>query len=199
MIWGLSEHTCFSQCFLFADSSGRKHSGRVPGEPHSPWLWAPRVQDHRSHRVLLQGERHGRHHQCVLRLIGRHRHKCLQRPQGHVVQWLRDGPAGHLAVHHDPGSRYHDSLRWQLPHLHPARTHLRQQGQQKHPQGLVQDCGNSSALTMELLQSCTKPSIYDNKTSVVMMSTLSSLVASGIVVMTTTGATSNANLASWRL
>ena len=25
--------------------------------------------------------------------------------------------------------------------------------------GLVQDCGNSSALAMELLQSCTKPSI----------------------------------------
>ena len=27
--------------------------------------------------------------------------------------------------------------------------------------GLVQDCRNSSALAMELLQSCTKPSIYD--------------------------------------
>ena len=26
--------------------------------------------------------------------------------------------------------------------------------------GLVQDCSNSSALAMELLQSCTKPSIY---------------------------------------
>ena len=26
--------------------------------------------------------------------------------------------------------------------------------------GLVQDCGNSSALAMELLQSCIKPSIY---------------------------------------
>ena len=26
--------------------------------------------------------------------------------------------------------------------------------------GLVQDCSSSSALTMELLQSCTKPSIY---------------------------------------
>ena len=27
--------------------------------------------------------------------------------------------------------------------------------------GLVPDCSNSSALAMELLQSCTKPSIYD--------------------------------------
>ena len=26
--------------------------------------------------------------------------------------------------------------------------------------GLVQDCSNSSALTMELLQSCAEPSIY---------------------------------------
>ena len=26
--------------------------------------------------------------------------------------------------------------------------------------GLVQDCSNSSALAMELLQSCTKPSMY---------------------------------------
>ena len=26
--------------------------------------------------------------------------------------------------------------------------------------GLVQDCSNSSALAMELLQSCTKPSIF---------------------------------------
>ena len=30
---------------------------------------------------------------------------------------------------------------------------------QKHIDGLVQDCSNSSALAMELLQSCTKPSI----------------------------------------
>ena len=29
-----------------------------------------------------------------------------------------------------------------------------------HIGGLVQDCSNSSALAMELLQSCTKPSIY---------------------------------------
>ena len=29
-----------------------------------------------------------------------------------------------------------------------------------HIDGLVQDCSNSSALAMELLQSCTKPSIY---------------------------------------
>ena len=28
-----------------------------------------------------------------------------------------------------------------------------------HIDGLVQDCSNSSALAMELLQSCTKPSI----------------------------------------
>ena len=31
---------------------------------------------------------------------------------------------------------------------------------QWHLNGLVQDCSNSSALAMELLQSCTKPSIY---------------------------------------
>ena len=32
---------------------------------------------------------------------------------------------------------------------------------QKQPiDGLVQDCSNSSALAMELLQSCTKPSHY---------------------------------------
>ena len=30
----------------------------------------------------------------------------------------------------------------------------------EHVDGLVQDCGNSSALAMELLQSCTKQSIY---------------------------------------
>ena len=29
-----------------------------------------------------------------------------------------------------------------------------------HIESLVQDCSNSSALAMELLQSCTKPSIY---------------------------------------
>ena len=29
-----------------------------------------------------------------------------------------------------------------------------------HVDGLVQDCSNSSALAMELLQSCTKPSMY---------------------------------------
>ena len=29
-----------------------------------------------------------------------------------------------------------------------------------HVDGLVQDCGNSSALAMELLQSCTKPLMY---------------------------------------
>ena len=29
-----------------------------------------------------------------------------------------------------------------------------------HIDGLVQDCSNSSALATELLQSCTKPSIY---------------------------------------
>ena len=30
---------------------------------------------------------------------------------------------------------------------------------QVHIDGLVQNCGNSSALAMELLQSCTEPSI----------------------------------------
>ena len=30
----------------------------------------------------------------------------------------------------------------------------------KYIHGLVQDCNNSSALAMELLQSCTKPLIY---------------------------------------
>ena len=28
--------------------------------------------------------------------------------------------------------------------------------------GLVQDCSNSSALAMKLLQSCTKPSVFSN-------------------------------------
>ena len=31
----------------------------------------------------------------------------------------------------------------------------------RYIEGLVQDCSNSSALAMELLQSCTNPSIYD--------------------------------------
>ena len=30
----------------------------------------------------------------------------------------------------------------------------------EHVDGLVQDCSNSNALAMKLLQSCTKPSIY---------------------------------------
>ena len=30
-----------------------------------------------------------------------------------------------------------------------------------HIDGLVQNCNNYSALAMELLQSCTKPSIYE--------------------------------------
>ena len=34
-----------------------------------------------------------------------------------------------------------------------------------HIDGLVQDCSNSSALALELLQSCTKPSIYKNCSS----------------------------------
>ena len=34
--------------------------------------------------------------------------------------------------------------------------------QSEYIDGLVQDCGNSSALALELLQSCTKPSIYIN-------------------------------------
>ena len=33
-------------------------------------------------------------------------------------------------------------------------------GLEGYIEGLVQDCSNSSALEMELLQSCTKPSIY---------------------------------------
>ena len=31
----------------------------------------------------------------------------------------------------------------------------------EHIDGLVQDCSNSSALAMELLQSCTKPSVWN--------------------------------------
>ena len=43
--------------------------------------------------------------------------------------------------------------------------------------GLVQDCSNSSALAMELLQSCTKPSIYtlialDERRNVISLSIL---------------------------
>ena len=36
----------------------------------------------------------------------------------------------------------------------------------EHVDGLVQDCGNSSALAMELLQSCTKQSMYCYRKSV---------------------------------
>ena len=32
-----------------------------------------------------------------------------------------------------------------------------------HIDGLVQDCSNSSALAMELLQFCAKPSMYDSQ------------------------------------
>ena len=39
--------------------------------------------------------------------------------------------------------------------LHQTQSH------QNHIGGLVQDCSNSSALAMELLQSCTKPSIWN--------------------------------------
>ena len=34
---------------------------------------------------------------------------------------------------------------------------------QDHTDGLVQDCSNSGALAMELLQSCSKPSIWTRK------------------------------------
>ena len=37
-----------------------------------------------------------------------------------------------------------------------------QQCCQKHMDGLVQDCSNSSAYALELLQSCTKPSNNDH-------------------------------------
>ena len=36
-----------------------------------------------------------------------------------------------------------------------------------HVHGLVQDCGNSSAYALELLQSCTKPSMYKKKLQMV--------------------------------
>ena len=43
-----------------------------------------------------------------------------------------------------------------------------------HIGGLVQNCGNSSALGMELLQSCTKPSIYWLKIFIYKIPTVSS-------------------------
>ena len=37
---------------------------------------------------------------------------------------------------------------------------MENQGQEAHIDGSMQDCSNSSALEMELLQSCTEPSTY---------------------------------------
>ena len=45
---------------------------------------------------------------------------------------------------------------WRVKH-HQCRTSLRTL---EHFDGVVQDCRKTSALAMELLQSCTKPSIY---------------------------------------
>ena len=36
-----------------------------------------------------------------------------------------------------------------------------------HFDGLVQDCSNSISNALELLQSCTKPSIYDRNTNII--------------------------------
>ena len=36
----------------------------------------------------------------------------------------------------------------------------KRRSEQVHIEGLAQDCSNSSVLAVELLQSCTKPSIY---------------------------------------
>ena len=42
---------------------------------------------------------------------------------------------------------------------HFEKNEGRQVNGQQHIDGLVQDCSNSSVLSMELLQSCTKPSL----------------------------------------
>ena len=39
---------------------------------------------------------------------------------------------------------------------------LKSYDKQRHIDGSVQDCSNSSALAMDLLQSCAQPSIYAN-------------------------------------
>ena len=44
-----------------------------------------------------------------------------------------------------------------------AETLLKQRQKQAHIDGLVQDCSNSTANALELLQSCTKPSIWWNR------------------------------------
>ena len=43
--------------------------------------------------------------------------------------------------------------------INPRRAVITHEIQRGHSDGLVQDCSNSSALAMELLQSCTKPLI----------------------------------------
>ena len=51
-----------------------------------------------------------------------------------------------------------------MHHINPLGTNMTKRRKKKsrrtvHMYGLVQDCSNSSALTMELLQSCNKPSM----------------------------------------
>ena len=49
---------------------------------------------------------------------------------------------------------------WCINHIVIYGMQCENQYMYTHIDGLVQDCSNSSALAMELLQSCTKPSIY---------------------------------------
>ena len=53
-----------------------------------------------------------------------------------------------------------------------------------HIGGLVQNCSNSSALAMELLQYCIKPSMYASVESVVMRSGNASLEAIADLILT---------------
>ena len=57
-------------------------------------------------------------------------------------------------------SKRHNCLYMVTRHHHTHTDILGQLSLHSHIDGLVQDCSNSSALAMELLQSCTKPSTY---------------------------------------
>ena len=45
-------------------------------------------------------------------------------------------------------------------HVTKGKSRIQNKAWPHHIDGSVQDCSNSSALAMELLQSCTKPSMY---------------------------------------
>ena len=63
-------------------------------------------------------------------------------------------------------------ISWDILYLHKEEweddlTSIR--GAQDDINGLVQDCSNSTVLAMELLQSCTKPSIYESSSELAVL------------------------------